>query len=299
MGEPAGDAWRRRQYQEKASGERGVTAQRGRAGASLSRMARMTSFEPRGRVSSMDGARLAVVTGANRGIGREIVSQLRSRGAQVLATAREPVGEELPLDVTHQEDLERLVARLSEGFDILVNNAAVSLEGFDASVARRTLEVNFLGAMKVTDALLPKLRAHGSIVMVSSGMGRLSVLGPELRARFEEPELNRSELLALMDSFLDDVSAGVHRERGWPSNAYSVSKIGLNALTRVLARELAADPRRIKVNAVSPGWVRTRMGGAGAPRSVEEGARTPVWLAFLPETGPTGGFFQDERPLAW
>jgi carbonyl reductase 1 len=78
-----------------------------------------------------------------------------------------------------------------------------------------------------------------------------------------------------------------------------VSKVGLNALVRVIARELAGDPRRILVNAADPGWVRTRMGGASAPRSVEEGARTPVWLARLPEGGPSGGFFRNERPVPW
>jgi carbonyl reductase 1 len=73
----------------------------------------------------------------------------------------------------------------------------------------------------------------------------------------------------------------------------------MNALVRVLARELAADPRRILVNAACPGWVRTRMGGHAAPRSVEHGARTPVWLALLPEGGKSGGFFRDERPIPW
>jgi carbonyl reductase 1 len=135
--------------------------------------------------------------------------------------------------------------------------------------------------------------------MVSSGMGALSGVGAAVRERLERADLDRTGLLELMESFPRDVAEGVHRRAGWPSNAYAVSKVGLNALTRVLARELAGDPRRIAVNAACPGWVRTRMGGRGAPRSVAEGARTPVWLALLPPGGPSGGFFRNERAIAW
>jgi carbonyl reductase 1 len=128
---------------------------------------------------------------------------------------------------------------VGDGFDILVNNAAVLLGGFDAEVVRRTLAVNFYGALHVTERLLPRLRAGGRIVMVSSDMGALSRVGPDVRARFDSPDLDREGLLALMASFVDAVAAGRHTRRGWPSNAYTVSKLGLNALTRVLARELA------------------------------------------------------------
>jgi carbonyl reductase 1 len=124
------------------------------------------------------------------------------------------------------------------------------------------------------------------------------VSGP-LRQRLLDPSLTREQLLALASSFVDAVGAGTLAREGWPSNAYSVSKILLNAAVRVLARELAGDPRNIRVNAESPGWVRTRMGGRSAPGSVEEGARTAVWLALLPAGGPTGGFFADEKPTDW
>jgi NAD(P)-dependent dehydrogenase (short-subunit alcohol dehydrogenase family) len=136
----------------------------------------------------------------------------------------------------------------------------------------------------------------GSVVMVSSGLGEVSCLAPLLRKRFVSPGLARDELVALVRSFVRDVETGRHTEAGWPSSAYQVSKVGLNALTRVLARELA--PRRVRVNAVCPGWVRTDMGGAGATRSVEDGATSIVWAAAL-EDGPTGGFFRDGRPIPW
>jgi carbonyl reductase 1 len=246
----------------------------------------------------MSAARIAVVTGANRGIGRAIARQLTTAGVEVLAAAREPGAGDVTLDITRRDQIAALADRLSGGFDILVNNAAVLFDGFDAEVARRTLEVNFFGTMHLTDALLPRIRAKGSIVMVSSGMGALGNLAAKLRARFERP-LERAELVELMKSFAEDVASDSHKRSGWPSNAYSVSKLGLNALTRTLARELTGDPRGIRVNSVCPGWVRTRMGGRSAPRSVEEGARTPVWLALLPADGPTGGVFRDERPIPW
>jgi carbonyl reductase 1 len=245
---------------------------------------------------------VAVVTGANRGIGEAISRELRARGLRVIETSREPREGFVTLDVTRAEQIRALADRLESeacGLDVLVNNAGASFDGFDAGVAQRTLDVNFFGAMHVTDALLPAMRPHARIVMVSSGMGALSASSGEVRARFEDTRLTRVQLVELMESFVRDVAAGVHARRGWPSNAYSVSKIGMNALVRVLARELADDPRHILVNSADPGWVRTRMGGRSAPGSVEDGARTPVWLALLPPDGPTGGVFRGQRPASW
>jgi carbonyl reductase 1 len=245
--------------------------------------------------------RIAVVTGANRGIGAEITRQLREQGMRVVPTSREPRDGFATLDVARAEHIDALARRLAGegGLDALVNNAGVSLDGFDADVARRTLAVNFLGAMRTTDALLPSMRAGGRIVMISSGMGELSGVRGEARARIADPALTREGLLAVVESFVTDVVAGTHTRHGWPSSAYSVSKIALNALVRVLAQELAGDPRRILVNSENPGWVRTRMGGQSAPRSVEDGARTAVWLATLPDGGPNGGFFRDEQSIPW
>lgn len=239
------------------------------------------------------------MTGANRGIGEAIAAELRARGLRVVPTSREPRKGFATLDVTRADQVAALAAQLAGegGVDVLVNNAGASLDGFDEGTVRRTLEANFLGALRVTDALLPIMRPGGRIVMVSSGLGSLTGVRGDLRARFEDPALAREQLLALVEEFPRDVAAGVHERRGWPSNAYRVSKIAMNALVRVLARELVGDPRRILVNAADPGWVRTRMGGRSAPRSVEHGARTPVWLALLPDGGPTGGFFRDERAV--
>lgn len=269
-------------------------------------------FDPRSNAVPA-ARRTALVTGASRGLGAETCRQLAERGFRVILTSRDSSGEEVALrlagperevrweqlDVSQSASIASLAERLAQGgitVDVLVNNAGISMSGFDVNVARGTLEVNFFGALRVTEALLPRIPDGGNIVMVSSGMGELSGYGQALRGRFLDPALTVPALIALMTSFARDVEAGRHVEAGWPSSAYRVSKAGLNALTRVLARELG--PRHIRVNAVCPGWVQTDMGGRGASRTVEQGAASIVWAAAA-ETGPTGGFFRDGKPISW
>jgi carbonyl reductase 1 len=262
------------------------------------------------------------VTGATRGIGEAIAHELARHELRVMvcgrdARAGEKVAAELSerqasgpprrgasfcsLDVTKAEDIDAIAARLEKsGLDIVVNNAGASFDGFDASVARRTLDVNFVGTMRLTDRLLPLLRPDARIVMVSSGMGDISCLGASLRKEVMSPALDRAGLLAFTDRFVEEVASRMHTKSGWPSNAYRVSKVAMNAYVRILARELKDDPRRILVNAACPGWVRTAMGGSGAPRSPKEGAKTPVWLAlFPPGDTRTGGVYRDEQPIDW
>jgi len=259
--------------------------------------------------------RWAVVTGANRGIGLEVCRQLAVAGVRAILTARDGATaraaadklggaragvEARPLDVTDPAG----VAAFAEGLaaapgrlDILVNNAGVSLSGFDEAVARRTLAVNVYGALAVTEALLPLMGPGARIVNVSSGMGELSALGPARQAALLDETLTREGLAALMEEFARDVAQGQAQRRGWPASAYRVSKAGLNALTRILARDLAG--RGIGVNSVCPGWVRTGMGGRFAPRGPAKGAETIVWAALLPPDGPSGGFFRDRQAIGW
>jgi NAD(P)-dependent dehydrogenase (short-subunit alcohol dehydrogenase family) len=229
-------------------------------------------------------APLALVTGGNRGIGLEVCAQLATRGYRVLLGSRDFVKganaaapfqragldvTALVLDVTSAASIQaaaRVVMAATDALDVLVNNAAILYDswqrasGANLDTVQQALETNTYGPWRMTQAFLPLLRksAHPRIVNVSSESGSLTAMGA-----------------------------------GTP--AYSVSKAALNALTRMLAAELAAD--KILVNAVCPGWTNTDMGGGGRP--VKDGAAGVVWAATLPDNGPSGGFFRDGKPLSW
>ncbi len=234
---------------------------------------------------------VAVITGAYRGLGLETARQLGKKGYHVVVTARdlkkaETAASKLQaerltadaqaLDVTSDESVREFASWLKAkhgSLSVLVNNAGVfpglgdmPKGGFTVSLSftvpmlRDAMEANAFGAFRVIQALAPLLKPGACIVNVSSGMGQLS-------------EMNG----------------------GYP--AYRMSKTAMNALTKLLSEELA--PRKIRINSVCPGWVRTEMGGEQAPRSVEEGAGGIVWAATLPDDGPTGGFFRDGKRLDW
>jgi carbonyl reductase 1 len=258
----------------------------------------------------VDEGPLALVTGGNRGIGREVGRQLGARGFQVILGARDPgqgvaaareLGlETMPLDVTSDASVARVAASLARRgrpLRALVHNAGVMFRRFDLEVARATLAVNFFGVLRVQQALQPYLGPAARVVIVSSGLGDRSTLAPALQRRFADGAMDRAALVAAMEAYLAAVAAGRHAAEGWPGSAYAVSKIGATMLAQVLARELADDPRGVRVNAVCPGWVKTAMGGPGAEREVEDGAATPVWLAT--EVDASGGFYRDRAPAPW
>lgn len=258
------------------------------------------------------GTPVAVVTGGNRGLGRETCRALGQLGYHVvLASRHELHGRRTSLallnarldvswrklDVADPGSIEAFAERVWKeklAVDALVNNAGVYRERLDAPAARESVAVNFLGPLRLTDALAPLLAPGSRVVMVSSGMGELAGLPPSLRRRFEAP-LDREGLVRLLTDFVEEVERGDHPDSH--ALTYRVSKAGLNALTRLLAAELR--PRGVLVNAVCPGWVRTEMGGPGATRDVEEGAAGIVWAATLSPDGPTGGLFRDGRVIPW
>ena len=227
---------------------------------------------------------IALVTGGNRGIGFEVCRQLGRRGYKVLLGSRDLAkGEQaaaklrseghvvtaLRLDVASEEDIARL-AEL-ERVDALVNNAGIAPDRahsdtsalyVPADLLRLGFQVNTLGPYLICQQIVPIMKRHGygRVVNVSTGMAQLA----EMNGR---------------------------------SPGYRFSKTALNALTRVLADELRGT--NILVNSVDPGWVKTDMGGPGAVLTPEQGAETIVWLATLPDGGPSGGFFKKKKQIAW
>jgi NAD(P)-dependent dehydrogenase (short-subunit alcohol dehydrogenase family) len=242
----------------------------------------------------MNTTPIALITGANKGLGFETARQLGQKGYQLLVGARDIDrgntavahlkseglnAEFLHIDLEQPDSFAALATDLHNRFghlDVLVNNAGIWLdtwgENTTATISptdlRRTFDVNFFNLVSLTQHLLPLLKASpaGRIVNMSSILGSLAGhAGPD------------------MD--------------GFKAFAYDSSKTALNQFTVHLAKALQHTP--VKVNSAHPGWVQTDMGGEQAPMNVQEGAKTGVWLATLPADGPTGGYFHDGQPLAW
>ncbi len=237
----------------------------------------------------MPHQRVAVVTGAYRGLGLETCRQLAEKGYSVILTARriqegQSAADSLreqgldvsfhALDVLDEDSIQALAADVQRDhgrLDVLVNNAGIfprSAQGSDGDSifnvhidsVRQGLETNTLAVLRLCQLMIPMMKGEGRVVNVSSGMGQLS-------------EMNGG------------------------CTGYRLSKTALNALTRIFADELKGSS--VKVNSVCPGWVRTDMGGPGAPLEVSEGARGIVWAATLPPDGPSGGFFRNGEPIPW
>ncbi|MEM9188773.1 MAG: SDR family NAD(P)-dependent oxidoreductase [Myxococcota bacterium] len=257
----------------------------------------------------------ALVTGANRGLGKGTAIELARRGYHTIVTARDRAsGEALVSDVNDQgysasfcyldvadpgssSTVAEALSESGTGLDVAVSNAGVALDGFNEEVVKKTLAVNYYGAINVAERLLPLVAPAGRVVMVSSGMGALSAFGSDLRADFDAEDLTSEGIDLLLRRFVKAVANGTHAREGWPSSAYRVSKAALNAYVRV--RAPAFLERSVLLNAVGPGWVRTDMGGIAASRSLEEGVASIVWACELDGDGPSGGFFRDGQRQPW
>jgi NAD(P)-dependent dehydrogenase (short-subunit alcohol dehydrogenase family) len=236
----------------------------------------------------MSDKRVALITGANKGIGFEIARQLGKQGLTVVLGARESKADSaagklkaegidahaVKLDVTNAQDVAALPAYFEKNFgrlDVLVNNAGVMLDfpgPVTAETLRSTYETNVIAPFSITQALLPLLKKSpaGRVVNHSSILGSLETNASEKVGEFRAP-------------------------------AYNSSKAALNMITVLTALDLKGTS--VKVNAAHPGWVKTDMGGAGAQLEIEDGAKTAVELATLPADGPTGGYFHMGQRLPW
>jgi len=242
---------------------------------------------------NVEEKKIAVVTGANRGIGLETCRQLAKNGFQVILTSRDEnkglgtcqqlqdeglLVQFYQLDVSDPKSIDKIRKYIEEEYghcDILINNAGIFPDSSDASAndwpsvfdvpietVRAAMDTNVYGPMLLCQALIPLMKKHnyGRIVNLSSGMGQLTYMGGHCPA-------------------------------------YRISKTSINALTRIVSEE--TSDYNILVNSMCPGWVKTDMGGSGATRELSEGADTAVWLAMLPDDGPRGKFFRDRKEFEW
>jgi NAD(P)-dependent dehydrogenase (short-subunit alcohol dehydrogenase family) len=238
--------------------------------------------------------RVALVSGANRGLGLAISQGLAEHGITVILGARDSkkgaqacsrlkrrgldVHFEV-LDVANQKSIQNAVKHIQTRFgrlDILVNNAGIMIDGEESvlnvswHIIHKTLQTNVMGPLRLCKSCIPLLKAggYGRVVNLASSLGSLTEMA---------------------DS---DSTAAMVR-----TPAYRLSKTALNCMTILIAQEVRDD--NILVNSACPGWVRTALGGDEAPLTPQQGADTPIWLAMLPDGGPTGGFFREREPVPW
>ncbi|GAB1300446.1 Carbonyl reductase [Apodemus speciosus] len=252
---------------------------------------------------------VALVTGANKGIGFAITRDLcRKFFGDVVLTARDESRGRMAVQKLQAEGLSPRFHQLDiddplsiralrdfllkeyGGLDVLVNNAGIATWPKNKPPGQR----DFF-----------KEPQPGRVVNVSSliSLEALKNCSPELQQKFRSDTITEEELIGLMNKFVEDAKKGVHAKEGWPNSAYGVTKIGVTVLSRIQARKLNEERRgdKILLNACCPGWVRTDMAGPKAPKSPEEGAETPVYLALLPPDaeGPHGQFVQDKKVVRW
>jgi len=270
----------------------------------------------------MANTKIAVVTGANKGIGFAIMKELCAKfDGLVYLTARDEgrgqaAVEELKklglsacfhqLDIDNAASIKQFTEYIKNkygGLDVLVNNAAIAYKNAATEPfgeqAENTIRVNLFGTLALCRSLFPLLRPHARVSTVSSSAGHLSRIcgdepaASELRKKFASPTLTEDELCDLMNQFVEKAKDGTWKAAGWPGSTYVVSKVGVSALTRIQQRAFNADPRAdLVVNCSHLGYVDTDMTSHKGPLTIEEGAVAPSYLALLPPniTEPKGAY---------
>lgn len=267
----------------------------------------------------MDNKKVALITGANKGIGFEIckgllkidkslVILLGARDAELGQASVNALLKEFPesqielciVDLNKVATIEKAAAEVQAkygGLDILVNNAAMAWKGsaFNEEVARTTIAVNYFGTKDVCTHFMPLVRPHGRVVHVSSFAGSIAKYGTKVKDALLSPTLTVEQLDALMTQFIENVRDGTHAENGWPNSTYGVSKAALNALTRIQHR----SPKKegVMIYACCPGWCATDMSSNQGNKTAAQGSETPVWCALQPQQSPVKEGFYSEKTL--
>ena len=255
--------------------------------------------------------KVAVITGSNKGIGFAIAKgltenfdgdiYLTSRNVKLgLAAVNELLEEGVTvsfhqLDIDEESSITRFAEFIKEnygGIDILVNNAGIAFKR-DATdpishQAKVTLKTNYFGTKMACKHFFPLLKSGARVVNLSSNCGFLPLIpGHDLKKKLASSDstLSFQELDAMMEDFIDSTEDGSHEEKGWPNGSYVVSKVGLSALTRIQQREMDKDSTRtdIAINHVHPGYVDTDMSSHKGPLTPEEGAKSSLFAATLPQ----------------
>lgn len=254
-----------------------------------------------------DGPLLIYLTARNQQRGETALKEIRQDPQLKKAKALQEDGglshiEYLPLDIDSKESIQSFAEHLKkehpEGVDILINNAGIAMQGFNADVVKQTLHSNYYGTMEVTRQVLPQIRSGGRLVNVASAAGHIDQsYSASIRKRFLEAT-KTDEITALMEEFLSAVEKDDYKGT-WPGAAYRVSKAGVIGMTKSIATENARTGSKALVNSCCPGYVNTDMTKGNGTKTIDQGAETPVLLALEDIGGSNGDFWSDGRKVSW